>query len=36
MDFFFRREQRRKADFVEIQLGGIERPAVVDVLVLLE
>ncbi|MNH17647.1 hypothetical protein D3C79_773310 [compost metagenome] len=34
--FLFRRKQRRESDLVEIQLGGIERPAVIDILVLLE
>ncbi|MNP15642.1 hypothetical protein D3C76_1080090 [compost metagenome] len=36
MHFLLRRQQRREADFVEVQLGSIKCPSVIDVLVLLE
>ncbi len=35
MHFFFGSQEGGKADFVEVQLRGVERPVVIDELVLL-
>ncbi|MOA19781.1 hypothetical protein D3C78_1401860 [compost metagenome] len=36
MNLFLWRKQRRKTDFIEVQLGCIKCPSIIDVLVLLE